>query len=114
MTLEPNMRQKVKFTRQNAHTTGRKNCEGNWGLRSHPPVFLRDAPVVLLPQLVVITGGIGLFHTARTSSGLTSLSGDRVHTLPSACFTPRRALLCGSIAQQKMFFFFFEKVKMKK
>ena len=48
-----------------------KNREGNRDLRSHPPVFLRDAPVVLLPPLVVITGGIGLFHTARTSSGLT-------------------------------------------
>ena len=51
------------------HTTGK--TEGNRDLRSHPPVFLRDAPVVLLPPLVVITGGIGLFCTARTSSGLT-------------------------------------------
>ena len=43
----------------------------NQGLASHPPVFLRDAPVVLLPPLVVNTSGIGLFHTARTCRGLT-------------------------------------------
>ena len=32
---------------------------------------LQEAPVVLLPPLMFITCGNGLFHTARTSSGLT-------------------------------------------
>ena len=53
-----------------ACTQLKKHREGNRDLWSHPPVFLRDAPVVLLPPLVVITGGIGLFphgsHKQRT------------------------------------------------
>ena len=35
---------------------------------------------------MVITGGIGLFHTASTSSGLTSLSGERIHILSFRVF----------------------------
>ena len=68
--LEPKMC-RTSVSTVYACTQLKKHREGNKDLRSHPPVFLRDAPVVLLPPLVVITGGIGLFHTARTSSGLT-------------------------------------------
>ena len=67
--LEPTMRC-ASMSSVYACTQLKKHREGNRDLWSHPPVFLRDAPVVLLPPLVVITGGIGLFphgsHKQRT------------------------------------------------
>ena len=54
-----------------------------------------NAPVDHTPLLAVITGGIGHFHTARASSGLTPLTCTR-SKIPNqhgtnTCFTRRRA-----------------------
>ena len=92
-TCELNVCQKRKFTRQRARTTEKKNTERQTRL----PPGCSDIP---LPQLVVITDGTGLFHTARTSSRLT-VWWAYSHTFLPRVFTHRRARHCGSIPQQE-------------
>ena len=68
------------------------NCRRNKDLRSRPPVFLLDAPVILLSLLAVMARGIEHFHMARASSRLTVW-------LPYSHTCPRPSMLCSVAAQ---------------